>query len=91
MNQARKKKKAKKQCFVFMADGKDCAVLLVKNVVNRMSQQRTYFQETILLTSVKATLLYGLGFLPQQRWRKYDTKDKKKATFFHLLKLLLTT
>lgn len=31
-----------------MADGKDYAVLLMKNVVNRMSQQRTYFQETVV-------------------------------------------
>lgn len=51
MNWAKKKKK-KRRCFVFMADGKDSAVLLMKNVVSRMSQQRTYFQETILFTSV---------------------------------------
>lgn len=31
-----------------MADGKDSAVLLMKNAVERMSQQRAYFKEAIV-------------------------------------------
>lgn len=40
-----------------MADGKDSAVLLMKNVVNGMSQQRTYFQETIVSLRQRLSLI----------------------------------
>lgn len=72
----------KRRCFVFMADGKDSAVPLMKNVVNRMSQQRTYFQETIVSFRQRlshSALCTGLS-ATTERQRKGERKTPKVQT-----------
>lgn len=81
-----------------MADGKDSAVLPMKNAVNRMSQQRTYFQETevSLCQSLSHTALYtGLSAMTEKERRRRGKKTAKDKTSPLLsvswdLKLLLT-
>lgn len=73
-----------------MAGGKDSAVLLMKNVVTRMSQQRTYFQETIVSLRQcisHIALCTGLSAMMEKDGQR---KGKKTAKLHHFYPSLET-
>lgn len=62
-----------------MADGKDSAVPLMKNVVNRMSQQRAYFQETIVSLRQRLSHIALCTGLPAMTEKEGQRKGKENC------------